>query len=209
MSRVLDFLKRKHFETQLPKDIRQIILDLKSGDVCVDVGANVGMVSEIFLSKGAEVYAFEPHPDAFLRLIEIKKRYKKFIPLNESAGISEGKVKLYLHMSHHLDPLKFSTGSSLMDSKPNVSKKFILSNAINFTEFLSRFPRIRILKIDIEGFEVELIPHLVNSRSLDNVDHIFVEIHEKKWPYLEKMTVDMKQLVSESSYKNQIRWDWP
>lgn len=209
MTRAINFLKRKHFETHLPKDILRVILDLKDRDVCIDVGANVGMVSEIFLSRGAEVYAFEPHPDAFLKILELKKKYKKFTPLNESAGISEEKVKLYLHTSHHFDSLKFSTGSSLMDSKPNVGSKFIVSNAINFAEFLSRFPKIRILKIDIEGFEVQLIPHLINSRSLNNVDYVFVETHEKKWPDLKKMTDDMKQVVSESSYNDKIRWDWP
>jgi FkbM family methyltransferase len=209
MSRALNFLKRKHFENQLPKDIRRIIRGLKNEDICIDVGANVGIVSEIFLSKGAEVYAFEPHPDAFIKLLEVKRKYKKFTPLNESAGISEGKVKLYLHTSHHSDPLKFSTGSSLLNSKPNISEKFIVSDAIDFAKFLSRFPRIYILKMDIEGFEVELIPHLINLRSLNNVDHVFVETHEKKWPGLKDRTADMKQLVSASPYNNQIRWDWP
>ena len=209
MTRALNILKRKYFQTQLPKDILHIISDLKKGDFCIDVGANIGIVSEIFLSRGADVYAFEPHPDAFIKLLEVKRRYKNFTLFNEAVGISEGRVKLYLHTSHYLDPLKFSTGSSLMGSKPNVGREFIVSKAINFAEFLLKFPRIRILKIDIEGFEVELIPHLINSHSLKNVDYVFVETHEKKWPGLVDGTAAMKQLVSESMYNDQIRWDWP
>lgn len=209
MTRALNFLKRKHFEKQLPKDVLNIVSNLKKGDICIDVGANVGIASEIFLSRGAEVYAFEPHPEAFTKLLEVKKKYREFTPLNEAAGISGEKVKLYLHTSHHFDPLKFSTGSSLMNSKPNVGKDFIFSKGIDLARFLSKFPRIRILKIDIEGFEVELIPHLINSHSINNVDHVFVETHEKKWPELTKMTANMKQLVGESLYSNKIRWDWP
>jgi FkbM family methyltransferase len=209
MTVALKFLKRKYFEVNLPKEIHSVVSDLKSGDICIDVGANVGMVSEIFLSKGAEVYAFEPHPDAFKKLLEVKKKYENFIPLNQSAGITNGKVKLFLHASHQLNSIKYSTGSSLMDSKPNVGKDCVLSEAVNLSEFLTRFPRIRILKIDIEGYEVELVPHLIKMRALGNVDHIFVETHEKKWPDLTKITADMKQLVSESSYKDQFRWDWP
>jgi FkbM family methyltransferase len=185
------------------------VSQLKSGDICIDLGANVGLVSEMFLSRGAEVFAFEPHPEAFKKLLEIKRQYEKLRPINRAAGITEGKIKLYLHESHHLNPVKFSTGSSLMDSKPNVGREFIVSEATNFAEFLSRFQRIRILKIDIEGYEVELLPHLIYLGVLKNIDYIFVETHEKKWPQLTKKTNEMKQLVSESSFHEQIRWDWP
>jgi FkbM family methyltransferase len=209
MAVVIKFLRRKYFEANLPKDIHSVVSDLKSGDVCIDVGANVGMVSEIFLSKGADVYAFEPHPDAFKKLLEVKKKYKNFIPLNQSAGITNGKMRLFLHAFHLVNSIKYSTGSSLMASKPNVVKDFVESESVCLSEFLTRFPRIRILKIDIEGYEVELIPHLIKTRALSNVDHVFVETHEKKWPDLAKITADMKQLVSESPYKDQFRWDWP
>jgi hypothetical protein len=96
-----------------------------------------------------------------------------------------------------------------MESKPNVGREFIVSQVINFKEFIESFPRIQILKIDIEGYEVELIPHLINLRALNNVKHIFVETHEKKWPELRKKTFEMKQLASRSSYNEKIRWDWP
>ena len=141
--------------------------------------------------------------------MEVQRKYRRFIPFNEAAGISEGKVKLYLHTSHQLDPVKFFTGSSLMGSKPNVGTEFIDCKAINFAEFLSKFPRNRRLIIDIQDFKVELIPHLINSRSLKNVDYVFVETQEKKWPDLVDVTGAMKQSVSESSYHDQIRWDWP
>ena len=209
MIRMHTFLKRKHFETKIPKEVLQIIFNLKSEDICIDVGANVGLVSEIFLSRGAEVYAFEPHPVAFAKLEEVKEKYKNFTPFNSAAGVSDGKVNLYLHTSHHSNPVMFSTGSSLMESKPNVGSELIVSEVINFAEFLSRFPRISILKIDIEGYEVELIPHLINLKAFNNVEHIFIETHEKKWPELTKKTTEMKRVVSESSYNKQIRWDWP
>lgn len=141
--------------------------------------------------------------------MEVQRKYRRFIPFNEAAGISEGKVKLCLHTSHQLNPVKFSTGSCLMGSKPNVGTEFIDCKAINFAEFLSKFPRNRRLKIDIEDFKVELIPHLINLHSLKNVDYVFVEIHEKKWPELVDATAAMKKSVAESPYNDQIRWDWP
>ena len=65
------------------------------------MGASIGLESEIFLTRGAEVYAFEPHPGAFAKLLEVKEKHKSFRPFNSAVGISEGKVNLYLHTSHH------------------------------------------------------------------------------------------------------------
>jgi hypothetical protein len=78
-----------------------------------------------------------------------------------------------------------------MVSNPNVGKDFIVSEAASLAEFLTRFPGIRILKIDIEEYEVRLLPHLINMRAFKNVDRVFVETHEKKWPDLTKITADM------------------
>lgn len=207
--RVRTFLKIKHFENKLPREILQTISNLKRGDICIDVGASTGLVSEIFLSRGAEVYAFEPHPAAFAKLLEVKEKHKRFRPFNSAVGVSEGKANLYLHTSHHSNPVIFSTGSSLMESKPNVGGDFIVCQVINFKEFIESFPSIQILKIDIEGYEVELIPHLIKLRALNNVKQIYVETHEKKWPDLRKKTIEMKNLASHSSYNEKIRWDWP
>lgn len=38
---------------------------MKPGDIAVDIGAYVGDTCHIFHDKGAEVWAFEPYPDAF------------------------------------------------------------------------------------------------------------------------------------------------
>lgn len=38
---------------------------LKPGDVVVDAGAYIGDSTQMFLDRGAEVYAFEPDPNAF------------------------------------------------------------------------------------------------------------------------------------------------
>lgn len=46
-------------------------LGLKTGDVCIDCGANVGYVTEKMTRKGCVVYAFEPNPYAY-KILENK-----------------------------------------------------------------------------------------------------------------------------------------
>src|ERR1700757_1152286 len=41
---------------------------IKAGDLVYDVGANIGVYSEIFCSLGANVVAFEPIPDCVRQL---------------------------------------------------------------------------------------------------------------------------------------------
>ena len=203
-------INSKNFENSLPKDIALIILNLTPNDTCIDVGANVGEVAKLFLSRGSRVIAFEPHPDAFSKLCMLKtKRRSQFEPVNKAVGLSNENVKLYFHENHAIDSVKYSTGSSLMANKPNVSSNYILCESIDFPKYLSNFKSIKILKIDIEGYEVELIPELIRQKALDNVDNIFVETHEKKWPELKGKTEKMKTLASSSSYREKIRWDWP
>ena len=40
-------------------------LMVKSGDVIIDCGANIGSVTSLFARSGAIVYAFEPNPLSF------------------------------------------------------------------------------------------------------------------------------------------------
>ena len=62
----------------LPKEFLDDIAKLDSNSCVVDLGANVGYISECFLQTGALVIAFEPNVVALRRLNTLKKYYKKY-----------------------------------------------------------------------------------------------------------------------------------
>ncbi|MDC3328459.1 hypothetical protein OAW16_06325 [Pseudomonadales bacterium] len=65
-------LKRFNYEKNvLPKEFVIHMNRLKKGDLVIDVGANIGLVSESLALRGATVISLEPNSEAFLKLKEV------------------------------------------------------------------------------------------------------------------------------------------
>lgn len=194
---------------QLPIEIQSSIAELDKDSVCVDCGANVGKVSHLFASYGATVYSFEPNPFAYAELTKESILYPTIQPIQKAVGVSSGKVNLYFHDNSASDPVLYSQGSSLLVSKPNVNEDGHAEvETQNLSEFLSTIKCVDILKIDVEGYEVELIPHLIESNALNNVKHVFIETHDHKWTDLKVKSDKMRALALASKYCDKIRFDW-
>ena len=67
-----------------------------------------------------------------------------------------------------------------------------------------------LMKVDIEGSEVELLPDLIYQQSLQKVDGMFVEFHERitKETRRKNATITLKTLVNNAiKFTNYIRSD--
>ena len=206
---ILNYLKLKKIYFSLPRNIRKVVGSLKTDDICIDCGANVGLITELFSSYGCYVYSFEPNPFVF-NILNKKFSSKKMINLNNSAvGIKDGDCKIYLHQNNYEDPIKYSEATSLISTKNNISQdNFILTKMINLGNFLNQFETIKILKVDIEGYETILIPWLIQNNFLENVEFIFIETHEKI-NSLKKETARMKEIINEYNLNDKIYCNWP
>jgi FkbM family methyltransferase len=121
---------------------------LREGDVAVDCGANVGRFTEIMARNGATVYAFEPNPHAF-RVLE--RRFSESANvhcINKAVFTRDAVLPLYLHVNEESDPVYWSTGSSLLELKTNVTKEnFVTVEAIDLCRFIEdlddRMPQLK------------------------------------------------------------------
>lgn len=193
----------------LPSPIRRKVMALRRNDIVVDVGANVGSVSRLFARRGASVFSFEPDPLAFAALLKKARGARRIFPIPFAAGVENTSSRLYVHEHRDDDPLGYTSGSSLLGEKPNVSSESFEVAQVDLAGFLGLFSRIAALKIDIEGFEVELIPYLIAQKALNNVESVFVETHDRKWPELEAKTQTMFALVQENNLGSKFHFDWP
>lgn len=131
----------------------------KKDAVIFDVGANVGEYSKLCkeLVPGCILYAFEPHPKTFQRLLENSKG-NNFIPVNAALDKTSGRAVLFDYASQD--------GSSHASLYSNVITEFHESQAMSVeTETLSLddfmdargVEKIDLLKIDTEGNEYPVL----------------------------------------------------
>jgi len=144
-------------------------LDLREGEVVVDVGAHVGIVS-IYLADefpGIRAIALEPVPANYARLVRnlVMNEVQGVVPLN-LAMTSDGRdVVLRGNLAQN------SGGASIYAQSAFVA----MARSITFERLLETFEieRVALLKIDCEGAEHEIL----TSDVLAKVDRIRGEFH--------------------------------
>jgi FkbM family methyltransferase len=186
-----------------------LAVEIAEDDVVIDCGANVGDVTRYFCNKGATVYSFEPNPYAFQVLIDKFGESKNVHCIEKGVASESGRRQLYLHENSDSDQVHWSTGSSFLSFKKNVRKdNFIEVATIDLCDFIQKLKsRVRILKMDVEGAECEVLKKLIDTEVVNLIDHIFVETHDNKIPELRKDTEHLKQLIRRKDLRS-INLDW-
>lgn len=208
-SRVYIYLQNYKRLLTLPKEIRTIVNSLKKDEICLDFGANVGIYSQLFAKYKAAVYSFEPDPVPFKVLKEKAKISKNIYPIMKAVGTRNYNGKLYLDKKYLEDELFYSEHNSLVKEKDNVGEKYIEVEVVDIAEWLNDFEKIKFAKIDVEGFEVELISHLIDTSAINKIDYIFVETHEKRIKNLNKQIMELKLKITNLGIDNKFFWNWP
>ena len=98
----------------------------------------------------------------------------------------------------------------MLSAKPNVSvDNFELVNEIDFAKFLKSLDEpVELIKIDIEGYEIQLLNHLLDENAICNVNHFYVETHERKFVDLAIPTAMLKTRIKEAGYEERFFFDW-
>lgn len=182
---------------------------LKPGDIALDCGANIGKITEKMLARGAEVYAFEPNPYAFRELVRRVGDNKKAHCLAKGIYDKNITMPLYLHKQARENQLKWSVGSSIVASKGNIDhENQVKSEFIDLAEFINNFGReVGLIKMDIEGAEIEVLNRLLDSGAVKKVKWILVEAHDKRMPELKEATDKLRQRIKREKIKN-INFNW-
>ncbi len=178
--KLLQSNSKAHNNLSTDKIFKDIIYNLDHKSIVLDIGANLGNVSCFILEKkSCQVFSFEPNALCF----EILKR--RFLDDNRiriyNLAISNfsGKSNLYLHKnSKGIFDSSYLESSSLKKLKDNVSKNnYVEINVLNIDDLLSKFEKIDLIKIDIEGGEYDIMPSLIQNRS--KIKHVLCELHGK------------------------------
>ena len=180
--RKLDKKRRDRKKRPEMAAFEEAIAGLREGDVAIDCGANVGLFTTRMAATGATVYAFEPNRAAFEALVKNTAHLANVRPIHAAVTATPGPVRLYLHKWSEEDPVHWSTGSSLIEGKSNVSKEnFAMVEGVALAPFIREIGgRVALLKMDVEGAEVEILNHLLDEGLHTAIDRAFVEVHDRK-----------------------------
>lgn len=203
---MIRFFKNKVKYLISPKYAYLKRFDAGCGDVVVDLGANVGEVSEYFCAKGAKVYAYEPNPHAF-DVLSRRLGQKSNVFLHKAAVSNfTGSSKLWLHENHKDSEVGFSQSGSLQAEKENVSDDSVEVDVLNIKGVLDQHESIKILKIDIEGGEYDIMDEVLSQ--CHKIDHVLLETHEKKSPIFQEKNEFLLKNIRASGFAEKIHTDW-
>lgn len=145
----------------------------KAGNICIDIGANIVATSLGWwrTSPHLKIIAVEPHPLTFKRLkrnIELNNAGQIIKPSMVAIGKKDGILTMQIsdEGTMAMRPDTYQTGAKEI-TVPSLSlDSFIANEAID---------RIDLLKIDIEGFEVEAL--LGATEAMKQTRRLVIEFH--------------------------------
>ena len=156
--------------------------------LCIDVGANIGEYSKYILENSdSKVIAFEPMPSSFKKLKKIKNIFgDRLDAYNIGIGKKEETRNLY-YDKNNLQWANFNSELKKIDYLKN-SKKSVKCKISTLDNFLSKnkklsLKKIDLLKIDTEGFELEVL--IGAKKTIKKFKPKYIQI-EYNWHHLFK-----------------------
>lgn len=199
----------KSIYRRLPKDIAKVIESTTRDDIVVDCGAHAGVASRLFAKKAKIVFAFEPDPKMYEINTHNTHSVKNIFTINAAVGPDNQDRKLYRHKNFSTNPLALSQSSSLMPEKPNVDgENGIPVRTVDLVSFINAIGRVKILKVDIEGYEIALLSDMISRKVFDKIEHVFVEFHDTQFPALRHETQELKLRIQKERLSEKFYFNW-
>lgn len=145
---------------------------IRPGMLVFDVGANRGNYTKLFLQKGASVISVEPQKEciAFLKLRFGFNKKVKIVPVG--AGAKPGEQKFFISSSDATSSMNPTWVDKVKASKRfsrwNVEwEKTVTVQLTTLDLLIKKFGVPSYIKIDVEGFEMEVLKGL--TQPIENI----------------------------------------
>lgn len=154
---------------------------IQSGDLCFDVGAHVGNRSRLWANMGADVVAVEPQPHLMRFLKRVYGRHDKITLIEAGLGTEPGEMTL--RISQKTPTVATFSEAWLADVQQVESFAWVEWDASVQVPITTLDALIRehgmpaFCKIDVEGFEFEVLKGLRQPIKALSVEFIPASLH--------------------------------
>jgi FkbM family methyltransferase len=144
-----------------------------------DIGANIGQTSGLALStfRDAQVFAFEPHPATFSKLVQCLGQHPRLAAYNVAISNASGNVPFFQYSSSTLNSL---IPDAQYPSRKGVSPQEITVDCTTLDSFCSLYSiqTIDVLKVDTEGCDLLVLQGAQQLLSAGRVRFVYVEFND-------------------------------
>ena len=186
---------------------------LRPGDLVMDCGANMGVVTTVLAATGADVLAYEPDPYAFSVLEQKFANTANVTLINAAVGVGTGTIRLMRADNFGDNPDGASVKSTILDG----GRRIDTENAVEVTlldfptlvrEAVAARGEIAFIKMDIEGAELDILETLDREDLFTNIRALVAETHERKFKDLRDRYKALRETVAAKYPVGKVNLDW-
>jgi FkbM family methyltransferase len=139
---------------------------IKRGDLCFDVGANVGKFTQIFLELGAKVVCIEPQEVCLQQLYQSFGHDTNVIIIPKALGEREGEADFWIsEETPTMSTLCVERKESELQQEYKWTKK-VRTPITTLDNLIVMYGLPKYCKIDVEGFELQVLKGLSETIKL-------------------------------------------
>jgi FkbM family methyltransferase len=191
-----------YFSDYEKDDIQKCLDYLPEESIFFDIGANIGIFSLSLAQKGAKVFAFEPHPLAYLELENHIKTNKlsNIKPFNLACSEVNGQVSFTTavdsaYSSMHETAYSWSSWKIQKSDQITVPSKTVdtLVSEMNIE-------KIDLCKIDVEGGELNVLNGMKSILAEQRVKVLLIELNQDTYKGAGYEPKDLEKFLNDYGY---------
>jgi FkbM family methyltransferase len=198
---VVGLINRLRRAAPYEQRVREALVNaIKPGDVVWDVGANVGIYSQLFsewVGESGFVVAFEPSAESYKN---IRQRVPDCAWLQvENVALGDADAKGLLVLEGDSVESHIATGTEAKGGANSTVVEICRGDMI--CKRLGRVPNV--IKVDVEGFEEEVLQGMGQILTSPDLRSVLVEVHFMKLEFRGKATapIRIEKLLRSKGFK--------